>query len=135
MTDQLKIEVVTPQKSVVSDEAQIIMCPGTYGEFGVLKGHTPFLSTLKIGTVRYKDAGGTDRFVFVSGGFAETLPGKVTILAESAERRRDIDIDRARLALERARDRIEKKNTDDTIDFSRAKAALNRALFRIQLAG
>ncbi|MCZ7391635.1 ATP synthase F1 subunit epsilon, partial [Klebsiella pneumoniae] len=81
--------------------AQIVMAPGSEGEFGVLIGHTPFMTSLKTGILRYRDSGGTERFIFVSGGFAEALPNKVTVLAESAERRRDIDVERARSALER----------------------------------
>ena len=88
MAGNIRLEVVTPEKSVVSEDVQIVMAPGAMGEFGVLVGHTPFLTTLKIGTVRYTDANGKERFVFINGGFAEALPDKVTVLAESAERKR-----------------------------------------------
>ena len=77
MAENIKLEVVTPEKAVVDEDAQIVVAPGTLGEFGVLSGHTPFLSTLKIGTLRYTDSSGTERFVFISGGFAEALPDKV----------------------------------------------------------
>ncbi|MFC1859914.1 F0F1 ATP synthase subunit epsilon, partial [Thermodesulfobacteriota bacterium] len=117
----------------VNEEARIVMAPGTLGEFGVLIGHTSFLTTLKTGTVRYVDAEGTERFVFVSGGFAEALPDKVTILAESAERRRDIDVERAKAAIERAQQRMEEESKED-VDFVRAKAALERALLRLRTA-
>ena len=134
MAGNIRLEVVTPQKSVISEDAQIVVAPGTLGEFGVLVGHTPFLSTLKTGTLRYTDAGGTERNVFVSGGFAEALPDKVTVLAESAERRRDIDIDRARSALQRAQQRLdEDAKAKEKVDYARAKAALERALHRVQL--
>ena len=103
------------------------------GEFGVLSGHTPFLSSLKIGSVRYVDAGGTERLVFVSGGFAEALPGKVTILAESAERRRDIDQERAKAALARAKERLATETED--VDIIRAEAALARAMYRLKMCG
>ena len=133
MADNIKIEVVTPEKEVVSEEAQIVVAPGEVGEFGVLNGHTPFLTTLKVGPIYYKDSKGTDKYVFVSGGFAEALPDKVTILAESAERRRDIDLERVKSAKKRALDRLaDKKETD--LDFVRAQAALERALQRIKLA-
>ncbi|MGA9176203.1 MAG: F0F1 ATP synthase subunit epsilon [Desulfobacterales bacterium] len=132
MAKNIKLEVVTPEKSIVSEEAQIVMAPGSDGEFGVLIGHTPFLTTLKTGTVHYTDADGKQRFVFVSGGFAEALPDKVTVLAESAERRRDIDVDRAKAAMERAQSRLDREK-DENIDFLRAKAALERALHRIGL--
>lgn len=133
MAGYIKLEVVTPGKSVVSEEAQIVIAPGSLGEFGVLVGHTPFLTTLKLGIIRYKDIQGIERFVFVSGGFAEALPNKVTVLAQAAERRRDIDLDRAKSAYERAMSRIERKPKTD-IDFVRAKAALDRALHRLKLA-
>ncbi|MGD8835579.1 MAG: F0F1 ATP synthase subunit epsilon [Desulfobacteraceae bacterium] len=133
MAENIRIEVVTPETAVVSDEAQIVMAPGELGEFGVLSGHTPFMTSLKVGTVRYEDGTGSERFVFVSGGFAEALPDRVTILADSAERRRNIDLDRAKSALARAEERLAKAD-DDEIDFIRAKAALHRALARIRLA-
>jgi F-type H+-transporting ATPase subunit epsilon len=132
MAKNIKLEVVTPEKSIVSEEAQIVMAPGAEGEFGVLIGHTPFLTTLKTGTVHYTAADGKQRFVFVSGGFAEALPDKVTVLAESAERRRDIDTDRAKAAMERAQSRLDREQ-DEGIDFLRAKAALERAIHRIGL--
>ncbi|MFH0996911.1 MAG: F0F1 ATP synthase subunit epsilon [Pseudomonadota bacterium] len=133
MAGNIKLEVVTPEKSVVSEEAQIVIAPGTLGEFGVLIGHTPFLTTLKLGIIRYKDVQGVERFVFVSGGFVEALPDKVTVLAQSAERRRDINIERAKSAYERAKSRLEAKPKED-MDFVRAKAALDRALNRLKLA-
>jgi len=133
MAGNIRLEIVTPEKSVVDEDAQIVMAPGVLGEFGVLIHHTPFMTTLKIGTVRYRDAGGKERFVFVSGGFAEALPDRVVILAESAERRRDIDIDRARAALERAQSRLHTED-DERIDFARARGALERAIFRIKVA-
>ncbi|MBU4413957.1 MAG: F0F1 ATP synthase subunit epsilon, partial [Proteobacteria bacterium] len=71
MAGNIKLEVVTPEKSVVSEEAKIVVAPGSLGEFGVLIGHTPFLSTLKVGSLRYMDANNVERYVFISGGFAE----------------------------------------------------------------
>ena len=134
MADNIKLEVVTPDKLVVSEEAKIVMSPGSLGEFGVLSGHTPFLTSLKVGAIRYNDAGGQEHFVFVNGGFAEALPDKVTVLAESAERRKDIDLERAMAAQERAEKRLAELAKDDSIDFLRAKAALARAIQRIGLA-
>jgi len=133
MTENIRLEVVTPEKNVVSEEAQIVAVPGTLGEFGVLIRHTPFLTTLKVGSIRYTDSDGKERCVFVSGGFAETLPDRVTILAESAERRHDIDLERATAAKERAEERLAEDRTRDDIDFIRAKAALERAVQRIKL--
>jgi len=134
MAANIKIEVVTPEKQVVNELAQIVMAPGSMGEFGVLAGHTPFMTSLNTGAIHYRDEKGKDRYVFVSGGFAEALPDKVTVLAESAERTEDIDLDRAKGALERAESRLADRARED-IDFTRARAALERALVRIRLAG
>ena len=133
MAENILLEIVTPEKSVVSDEAQIVMAPGELGEFGVLTGHTPFMTALKVGTVRYEDTGGKERFIFVSGGFAEALPDRVSILADSAERRSDIDIERAKAAIKRAEDRLNKPDNAD-VDYARAHAALARAINRVSLA-
>ncbi len=132
MAKNIRLEIVTPMRSVVSEDVQIVMAPGDLGEFGVLVGHTPFLTKLKIGTLRYKEISGKERVVFINGGFAEALPDKVTILAESAERRMHIDIQRAKSSRDRAVDRINMKSED--IDFVRARASLERALTRIRLA-
>jgi F-type H+-transporting ATPase subunit epsilon len=135
MADNIRLEVVTPEKEVVNDMAQIVMAPGSLGEFGVLSGHTPFMTSLKTGTIHYRDENGKDQYVFVSGGFAEALPDQVTVLAESAERMEDIDMERAKAALERAENRLAQDKTKEDIDFTRARAALERALVRLKLAG
>ncbi|THB73291.1 MAG: F0F1 ATP synthase subunit epsilon [Desulfobacteraceae bacterium] len=131
MAEKLVLEVVTPQKAIVSEEAQMVVAPGSEGEFGVLKEHTTFLTSLKVGTLRYKDKSGQERYLFVNGGFAEVLPDKVTILAESAERRKDIDLERAEQAKARAEKRLADKASE--VDMVRAEAALKRAIHRISL--
>ncbi len=133
MAEKLFLEVVTPQKAVVSEEAEIVVAPGSEGEFGALKGHTTFLTSLNMGTLRYKDANGKERLLFINGGFAEVLPNKVTILAESAERRQDIDVNRAQEAKGRAEQRLGTKAAN--LDLVRAEAALRRAIDRIRVAG
>ncbi|MCG8548923.1 MAG: F0F1 ATP synthase subunit epsilon [Desulfobacterales bacterium] len=133
MADQFFLEVVTPQKAIVSEEIKSISAPGSEGEFCALKGHTTFLTSLKIGGVRYEDATGKENILFVNGGFAEVLPNKVTILAESAERRENINLSRAKEAQGRAESRLSNKAADT--DIVRAQAALQRALFRIKIAG
>jgi F-type H+-transporting ATPase subunit epsilon len=133
MAGSIRLEIVTPEKTVVSEDVQIVMAPGSLGEFGVLIGHTPFLTALKTGAVRYTDSQGGEHMVFVSGGFAEALPTKVTILAESAERRRDIDLERARAALERAQKRLAEQRSKEDFDFVRAQAALQRAMLRLRI--
>ena len=134
MAANIHLEVVTPEKIVVSEEAQIVASPGSLGEFGVLSGHTPFLTTLKTGMIRYTDASGKEHHVFVSSGFAEALPDRLTVLAESAEISSDIDVNRAKEALARAEKRRAEERTREDIDFQRARAALERATVRIRIA-
>jgi F-type H+-transporting ATPase subunit epsilon len=131
MAEKLFLEVVTPQKAIVSEEVEIVVAPGSEGEFGALKGHTTFLTSLNVGTLRYKDVNGKERYLFINGGFAEVLPGKVTILAESAERRQDIDVERATKAKERAEMRLEAKGGNT--DVARAEIALKRSMHRLKL--
>ena len=133
MAEKLFLEVVTPQNAIVSEEVEIVVAPGSEGEFGALKGHTTFLTSLKMGTLRYKEANGKERLLFINGGFAEVLPNKVTILAESAERRKNIDVARAQKAKERAEQRLSAKASD--LDLVRAEVALRRAIDRIRIAG
>jgi len=133
MADQFFLEVVTPQKAIVSEEIKSISAPGSEGEFCALKGHTTFLTSLKIGAVRYEDATGKEGILFVNNGFAEVLPSKVTILAESAESRENINLSRAKEAQNRAEKRLNDKVADT--DIVRAQAALQRALFRIKISG
>ena len=133
MAGTIKLEVLTLEKTVVDEDAQIVMAPGILGEVGILIGHTPFLTTLKLGTLHYNDVSGTERFVYVSGGFIEVLPDRVIVLAESAERRCDIDKERAQAALERSRKRLTGDSDQENIDFERARAALERALYRLKI--
>ncbi|MBW2738742.1 MAG: F0F1 ATP synthase subunit epsilon [Deltaproteobacteria bacterium] len=135
MAGNIRLEVVTPEKSVLSEDVKIVVAPGNLGDFGVLTGHTPFLSTLKVGSLRYIDANNTERYIFISGGFAEALPDKVTVLAESAERRRDIDVQRAKTSLERAQKRLADISKKKDFDFMRVRASLERALHRLKLSG
>ena len=127
----LQLEVVTPDKTVVSGEVEMAVCPGIEGEFGVLPKHVSLLSALKIGGLRYR-TGGKDEHVFISGGFADVNNDVLTVLAESAELADSIDTARAMAAKERAEKRI--ASHDEQIDSVRAEAALHRALIRLQLA-
>ncbi len=130
---QLQLEVVTPDRLVVSTTADVVVCPGVEGQFGVLAGHVPFLSALQIGEMYYKQGGKTE-FLAVSGGFAEVTGEKVTIVAEAAEMGHEIDIERARRAQERAEKRMAAARTE-AIDWARAEAALRRSIIRMKVAG
>ncbi|WP_243312649.1 F0F1 ATP synthase subunit epsilon [Fundidesulfovibrio agrisoli] len=128
MAKELRLEIVTPDRLVVSSDVEYVGAPGVLGEFGVLAGHVPFLSALGIGNLHYNVDGKTF-YVFVAGGFAEVSGNKVTVLAEVAEKAEEIDVERARRAEERARTR--KVKQQEAIDDARVNAALQRALARM----
>jgi F-type H+-transporting ATPase subunit epsilon len=130
MADKLTLEIVTPFGEVFTGEVDEITASGSEGEFGVLPDHVPFLTTLKIGMLSYRK-GAEIGYFFVNQGYAEVGPDKVTVLADSAEKAEDIDVERARAALKRAEERLQRK---EEIDEARATAALERALMRIQIA-
>jgi F-type H+-transporting ATPase subunit epsilon len=134
MAEKIKLEVVTPKGPVVSEEVDIVTAPGFAGEFGVLANHAPFLSTIKIGTLRYRKEGSEEELM-ISGGFCEVSNNKISFLVESAERGHDIDVDRALKAKERAEKRLlQAREQQEKIDRARAEAALQRALARLKLA-
>src|SRR5262245_39299146 len=127
----ITLTIVTPERSVVKDEVDELQIPGAEGYFGVLPGHAPLFSELKVGEVSYRKG---DRWTFlaVAWGFVEVLPNQVRILAETAERAQEIDLDRATRAKQRAEERIARGG--DEIDYNRAMVALERAIVRIQVA-
>lgn len=130
MENKLNLEIVTPYGSVFSGEVDEITAAGSEGEFGVFPQHAPFITTLKTGMLTCKK-GNENLIFFVSGGYAEVGPDKVIILGDSAERSEDIDVERAKAAMQRAEERLKKI---DNIDFGRATAALERATIRMQVA-
>jgi F-type H+-transporting ATPase subunit epsilon len=128
--EKLTLEIVTPYGSVLTEEVDEIVAGGSEGEFGVLPGHVPFITTLNISMLGYKKEGRT-QYVFVNSGYAEVAQDNVMILADSAEKSEDIDVERAKEAMKRAEDRLKK---EDELDFVRAEAALERAIIRTQVA-
>jgi len=128
----IDLTVVTPERAIVHELVDELQIPGADGYFGVLPGHAPLFSELKIGEVSYRQG---DRWfsLSVAWGFAEVRSNEVRILAETAERAHEIDLDRATRAKERAEQRIAKGGSE--IDYNRALVALERALIRIQVAG
>ncbi len=124
----IRLEIVTPDKVVLTQDVEYVGVPGIQGQFGVLVNHIPFLSALAIGSLYYKLEGRT-KFVFISGGFAEVSPDAVTILAETAEKAEEIDISRAQKAKERAEQRL--RQAKDNIEFARAQQELMRAIHRM----
>ncbi|NJB68190.1 F-type H+-transporting ATPase subunit epsilon [Desulfobaculum xiamenense] len=128
MARSLHLEIVTPDRLVLSKEVEYVGAPGFEGEFGIMPNHIPFLSALRVGSLYYKD-GGKTFYVFVAGGFAEVSNNKVTILAEVAEIAAEIDVERARVARERAEQRLAQRQ--EKIDYARVQASLARSLARI----
>jgi len=131
--EKLFLEVVTPENVLVSQEVDAVVAPGIEGEFGVLPGHVLFLSGIVPGELRYT-AGPERVSLFVTAGFAEVSNDRVSVLVDAAERATDIDIERARAAIERARERLALERGREDIDFRRAEAALQRALMRLKVA-
>ncbi|HUU12815.1 MAG TPA: F0F1 ATP synthase subunit epsilon [Terriglobia bacterium] len=129
---QLHLEIVTPDHQVARESVSGVSIPGKNGYLGILPGHAPLLSELQVGELSYVHEGLTHHLA-VSWGFAEVLPDRVIILAETAERAEEIDIERAEQAKQRAEERL-KKLTDPEIDMERARAALDRALTRLQVS-
>lgn len=129
----LTLEVVTPTRIVVRDEVDEVVAPGSEGYFGVLGGHLPFMSTLKIGELAYRKDGRW-RYLAVSWGYVEVLPDTVTVLADVAEKAEEIDVARAERARARALELLSRRE-DETVDVVRVEGALTRSLTRIEVAG
>jgi F-type H+-transporting ATPase subunit epsilon len=133
MADTFQLEIVTPEKKVVATAAEEIQIPGKNGYLGILPGHAPLITELAVGEISFRDASGSnEQRLAVAWGFAEVLPDKVTILAETAERPSEIDVARAREAKTRAEERL--ASGDTTVDVERALDALQRAETRIEVA-
>jgi len=131
LENKLLLEIVTPQGLVFSGHVDEITAAGTEGEFGVLPGHAHFITTLKVGMLTCKNEDQASYF-FLNRGYAEVGPDKVTILADSAERSTEIDMERAKAAMKRAEERLRQA---ETIDVARATSALERATIRVQVSG
>jgi F-type H+-transporting ATPase subunit epsilon len=127
--ERLYLEIITPERRMVGQEVDMVEAPGSAGEFGVLPGHVAFLTTLGHGEIRYM-VEGTTRFVATSGGFAEVLDNKVTMLVDTAEFEEEIDVERARRARERAELAL-KALSFDAVEYNSLHAALIRAITRI----
>lgn len=132
MADTILLEIVTPDRLVLSAEVDEVTAPGTEGEFGVLPGHTPFLTTLKVGELTYRK-GKEVHHLAVSWGYVEVTPRKVTVLAETAEVAGEIDVERAKAARERAEEKLKKLSKEDH-DYLVEAATLERSIIRIQVA-
>ena len=131
MADTFQLEIVTPEKKVVDTAAEEVQIPGKNGYLGVLPGHAPLITELAVGEITFREHS-TEQRLAVAWGFAEVLPNKVTILAESAERPSEINVERARKAKDRAEQRL--TSGDTSVDVERALDALQRAQVRLDVA-
>ncbi len=127
----IKVDIVTAERIVYSEEVDIVVAPGIEGELGILPQHAPLMTSLKEGELMMRKAG-EEIFMAISGGFLEVRPDRVIVLADSAERSEEIDITRAEEAKRRAEERISKLTSE--IDLARAEAALRRSLVRLKVS-
>jgi F-type H+-transporting ATPase subunit epsilon len=128
----LKLEIVTPERTVYERDVASVSVKGAAGELGILPKHVPLVSPLKVAPVRAKKPEGGEDLIAVHGGFMEVRRDKVVILAEAAELPEEIDVDRALRAKERAEERLRHR---ENYDFRRAEIALQRAMTRLEVKG
>ena len=131
MTKQLTLEIITPEKQVFQDQVDFVVLPAEKGECGILPGHAHLLTQLAHGELRIKKAESIEHFA-VCGGFAEVRNNKISVFAETAEMAKEIDIERARLASEKAKAAL--SQTVDPEHLASAQASLRRALLRLHIS-
>ena len=131
MADTLHLQIITPDKRLVQDDADAVQMPGKSGYLGILPGHAPLITELKAGELSYSKGGNT-QYLAVTWGFAEVLPDKVTILADAAERAEDIDVKRAQEAKTRAEQELREASPE--LDYDAVNLALRRAEVRLEVA-
>ena len=129
----LTLEVVTPDRGILTEQVDEVVLPGSEGSFGVLPGHAPLLATLQVGEMWYR-RGQETHYLALAFGFVEVLPDRVTVLAQIAEKAEDIDPARAEAAKVRAEQRISTSNPQVPLDFERARIAMMKSLVRLQVA-
>ena len=128
------LEIVTPERVIYSGQVASLQAPGSEGSFGVLAGHMPLLASLQVGLLRFAEEGGNEVQMAVSGGFTEVGREQVIVLAETAERAEEVDIQRAESSRQRAEERLARRH-EEQVDVTRAQAALSRAINRLKVGG
>ena len=128
----MKLEIITAERVVYSDDVDVVEAPGTEGELGILPHHAPLMTALQPGELRVQQ-GSEETYMAIGGGFLEVMDNKVTVLADSAERSDEIDEARVREAMRRAEERLTSRQAD--VDLERAVAALRRSQVRLRVAG
>jgi F-type H+-transporting ATPase subunit epsilon len=130
---KLTLEIVTPDRALAHGEVDEVQLPGAEGYLGILPGHTPLLVSLRVGEMWYRQ--GTEiHYLFVAFGFAEVLPDRVIVLAQTAERAEEIDTERAEIARQRAAEAEKTGPAVVDMDFERARIAMMKSLIRLQVA-
>ncbi len=130
--DMLDLEIITPEKILVKEQVDMVEAKGAYGEFGVLPGHTQFLTTIEIGEIRYMK-GGTTNYLATSGGYAEVLDDRVTILLDDAELAEEIDVEKAKREMEEAEKALKALAFDEN-QYKLMEMALFKAIMKIEVA-
>ena len=133
MADRIQLDIITPERGLLSEAVDAVTLPGMSGELGILPGHTPLISQLQTGVLSYTQGGATKRLL-VSGGFVEVSNDHVAVLAELAERPEEIDAARARQERDQA-EKLLNTTTGSEDDLSRARTQFERATARLQIAG
>ena len=128
----IKLDVVTAERVVYSDDVDVVIAPGIEGQLGILPHHAPLMTTLQPGELVARK-GGEEYFLAICGGFLEVRPDRIIILADAAERVEEIDVARAEEAKRRAEERLRERTSE--LDTTRAEAALRRALLRLEVVG
>jgi F-type H+-transporting ATPase subunit epsilon len=133
VSESIDLEIVTPERKILSVKASEVVVPGIDGYFGVLPGHAPLLTRLGVGEISYKDATGT-HYLAAADGTVEVLPHRVTILASLCEPSREIDVERAREAKRRAEETMKQAARLSDQDMLMVELSLKRALTRLHVA-
>jgi F-type H+-transporting ATPase subunit epsilon len=129
--EELLLEIITPEKTVLKEKVESIVVPSFYGELGILKNHAPAVLELQIGRLKFKKDG-RENYVFIAGGFLKVEKNRVIILTPAGELKEEIDIKRAEMAKKRAEERLKSKSGD--VDILRAEISLKKAISRIKIA-
>jgi F-type H+-transporting ATPase subunit epsilon len=133
MASTIRLELVTPERLLLSEDVDEVVLPGYEGEFGVLPGHTQYLAILSIGILWYRVGSAVTR-IALGGGFAEVTHERIVVMADTAERAEEIDVERAQRARDRAEARLKELSMDDET-YAKAHAALQRAMVRMAAGG
>ena len=130
MATSIRLDVVTAERVVYSEDVDAVVAPGIEGQLGILPHHAPLMTTLQMGELRARK-GGEEFSLAISGGFLEVRPDRVIVLADAAERAEEIDVARAEEAKRRAEEQL--RHHPPTVDAARAEATLHRSLIRLRV--